>query len=76
MEEFTEISSIGEMFRYMRKKNRVDIKYMNELDTIGYDRTEQPTKIIYEYENGETDIITESGTISLDILFEEYYKGN
>ena len=71
MEEFTEISSIGEMFRYMRKKNRVDIKYMNELDTIGYDRTEQPTKIIYDYGNGEEKVLAEDDVIGIIDLFRD-----
>ena len=47
---------------------------MGALDTIGYDGTEQPTKIIYDYGNGEINIITESGTLSIGILFENYIK--
>jgi hypothetical protein len=75
MEEFTEISSIEEIFSYMKKKNQVGVYYINELNVVGHDRTTQPTKIIYDYGNGETHIITESGTISINALFEDYLKG-
>ena len=38
---------------------------MVALDTIGYDGTEQPTKIIYDYGNGEEKILVEKGVIGI-----------
>ena len=71
MEEFTEISSVEEMFSYMKKKNQVDIDYINELNVVGYDRTNQPTKIIYDYGNGEEKILVEKDTIGISELFKD-----
>ena len=50
------------------------VEKAKDRNTIGYDGTEQPTKIIYDYGNGKINIITESGTLSLGILFENYLK--
>lgn len=50
------------------------VEKAKDRNTIGYDGTEQPTKIIYDYGNGKINIIFESGTLSLSMLFENYLK--
>ena len=47
--------------------------YINELDIIGYDRTAQDAKFIYDYGNGESKEISEN-VISLLYLFRKKYK--
>ena len=47
--------------------------YINELDIIGYDRTGQDAKFIYDYGNGEIKELSESA-ISLFELFKDKYK--
>ena len=47
--------------------------YINELYIIGYDRTGQDTKFIYDYGNGESKEISDSA-ISLFELFKDKYK--
>ena len=71
MEEFTEISSVEEMFSYMKKKNQVGIDYINELNVVGHDRTGQPTKVIYDYGNGEEKILAEKDVIGIMELFKD-----
>ena len=46
-----------------------------KLDTLGYAGAEQPAKIIYHYGNGKFKIILEPGTISVNALFQELFKG-
>ena len=72
--EFTEVKNINELWEYLSHEKVEGVSNMGALDTIGYDGTEQPAKIIYDYGNGEINIITESGTLSLGILFENYLK--
>ena len=72
--EFTDVKNINELWEYLSHEKVEGISNMVALDTIGYDGTEQPTKIIYDYGNGKINIITESGTLSLGILFENYLK--
>ena len=72
--EFTEVKNINELWEYLSHEKVEGVSNMGALDTIGYDGTAQPTKIIYDYGNGEIHIITESGTLSLGILFENYLK--
>ena len=72
--EFTDVKNINELWEYLSHEKVEGISNMGALDTIGYDGTEQPTKIIYDYGNGKINIITESGTLSLGILFENYLK--
>ena len=72
--EFTEVKNINELWEYLSHEKVEGVSNMGALDTIGYDGTEQPTKIIYDYGNGKINIITESGTLSLGILFENYLK--
>ena len=74
MEEFIEVKNIDELYEYMITEVPEGRTNMSKLDIIGYDGTNQPTKIIYDYGNGEINIITESGTLSLGILFENYLK--
>nr|WP_298051629.1 hypothetical protein [uncultured Lachnoanaerobaculum sp.] len=72
--EFTDVKNINELWEYLSHEKVEGISNIGALDTIGYDGTEQPTKIIYDYGNGKINIITESGTLSLGILFENYLK--
>ncbi len=72
--EFTDVKNINELWEYLSHEKVEGVSNMGALDTIGYDGTEQPTKIIYDYGNGKINIITESGTLSLSMLFENYLK--
>ena len=72
--EFADVKNINELWEYLNHEKVEGVSNMGALDTIGYDGTEQPTKIIYDYGNGKINIITESGTLSLGILFENYLK--
>ena len=72
--EFADVKNINELWEYLIHEKVEGVSNMGALDTIGYDGTEQPTKIIYDYGNGKINIITESGTLSLGILFENYLK--
>ena len=72
--EFADVKNTNELWEYLSHEKVEGISNIGALDTIGYDGTEQPTKIIYDYGNGKINIITESGTLSLGILFENYLK--
>ena len=72
--EFADVKNINELWEYLNHEKVEGVSNMGALDAIGYDGTEQPTKIIYDYGNGKINIITESGTLSLGILFENYLK--
>ena len=61
------MKNINELWEYLSHEKVEGVSNMGALDTIGYDGTEQPTKIIYDYGNGEINIITESGTLSIGI---------
>ena len=73
LEEFEDINSFEELWEYMNRRNDENILYMNELDTVGYDRTGQPGKFIYDYGNGEIKEIS-INIISLFDLFKDKYK--
>jgi len=73
LEEFKDINSFEELWEYMNKRNDEGVIYINELDIIGYDRTGQDAKFIYDYENGESKEISVS-VISLFDLFKDKYK--
>ena len=73
LEEFKDINSFEELWEYMNKRNDEGVIYINELDIIGYDRTGQDAKFIYDYENGESKEISEN-VISLLYLFRKKYK--
>jgi len=70
MEEFNEVKNIDELYKYMITEVPDGISNMGKLDIIGYDRTNQPTKIIYDYGNGEEKVITDYGKIDFGDLFE------
>ena len=73
LEEFKDINGFEELWEYMNKRNDEGVIYINELDIIGYDRTAQDAKFIYDYGNGESKEISESA-ISLFELFKDKYK--
>ena len=73
LEEFKDINSFEELWKYMNKRNDENILYMNELDIVGHDRTDQPGKFIYDYGNGESKEISEN-VISLLYLFRKKYQ--
>ena len=72
--EFADVKNINELWEYLSHEKVEGVSNIGALDTIGYDGTEQPTKIIYDYGNGKINIIFESGTLSLSMLFENYLK--
>ena len=73
LEEFKDINSFEELWEYMNKRNDEGVIYINELYIIGYDRTGQDAKFIYDYGNGESKEISDSA-ISLFELFKDKYK--
>ena len=73
LEEFKDINSFEELWEYMNKRNDEGVIYINELDIVGYDRTAQDAKFIYDYGNGESKEISEN-VISLLYLFRKKYK--
>ena len=73
LEEFEDINSFEELWKYMNKRNDEGVIYINELDIVGHDRTGRPGKFIYDYGNGESKEISEN-VISLFELFKDKYK--
>ena len=73
LEEFKDINSFEELWEYMNKRNDEGVIYINELDIVGYDRTGQDAKFIYDYGNGEIKEISDD-VISLLYLFRKKYK--
>ena len=73
LEEFEDINSFEELWEYMNRRNDENILYMNELDIVGYDRTGQPGKFIYDYGDGEDKELSVD-VISLFDLFKDKYK--
>ena len=71
MEEFNEVKNIDELYKYMITEVYDGISNMGKLDIIGYDRTNQPTKIIYDYGNGEEKILVEKDVIGISELFKD-----
>ena len=67
--EFTEVKNINELWEYLSHEKVEGVSNMGALDTIGYDGTEQPTKIIYDYRNGEEKILVEKDVIGILDLF-------
>ena len=47
------------------------VEKAKDRNTIGYDGTEQPTKIIYDYGNGEEKILVEKDVIGILELFKD-----
>ena len=73
LEEFKDIKSFEELWEYMNKRNDEGVIYINELDIIGYDRTGQDAKFIYDYGNGEIKKLP-INIVELLSLFSENYK--
>ena len=73
LEEFKDINSFEELWEYMNKRNDEGVIYINELDIIGYDRTGQGAKFIYDYGNGEIKKLP-INIVELLSLFSENYK--
>ena len=73
LEEFKDINSFEELWEYMNKRNDEGVIYINELDIVGYDRTGQDAKFIYDYGNGEIKEISDD-VISLLYLFRKKYE--
>ena len=69
--EFTEVKNINELWEYLSHEKVEGVSNMGALDTIGYDGTEQPTKIIYDYGNGEEKILVEKDVIGILELFKD-----
>ena len=71
MEEFNEVKNIDDLYEYMITEVPDGISNMGKLDIIGYDGTNQPTKIVYDYGNGEEKILTEKDVIGIMELFKD-----
>ena len=69
--EFTEVKNINELWEYLSHEKVEGLSNMGVLDTIGYDGTEQPAKIIYDYGNGEEKILVKKGAIGILDLFKD-----
>ena len=69
--EFTEVKNINELWEYLSHEKVEGVSNMVALDTIGYDGTEQSTKIIYDYGNGEEKILVEKDVIGILDLFKD-----
>ena len=67
--EFADVKNINELWEYLSHEKVEGVSNMGALDTIGYDGTEQPTKIIYDYGNGEEKILVEKDVIGILELF-------
>ena len=72
LEEFKDINSFEELWEYMNKRNDEGVIYINELDIIGYDRTAQDGKFIYDYGNGESKKLSINIVDLLSLLSENY----
>ena len=73
LEEFKDINSFEELWEYMNKRNDEGVIYINELDIVGYDRTGQDAKFIYDHGNGESKKLS-INIVDLLSLFSEKYK--
>jgi len=67
--EFADVKNINELWEYLSHEKVEGVSNIGALDTIGYDGTEQPTKIIYDYGNGEEKILVEKDVIVILELF-------
>ena len=73
LEEFKDINSFEELWAYMNKRNDEGVIYINELDIVGYDRTVEDARFIYDYGDGKIKKIS-INIVSLLSLFREKYK--
>ena len=69
--ELADVKNINELWEYLSHEKVEGVSNMVVLDTIGYDGTEQPTKIIYDYGNGEEKILVEKDVIGILDLFKD-----
>ena len=76
LEEFKDINSFEELWEYMNKRNDEGVIYINELYIIGYDRTGQDAKFIYDYGNGKIKelSINRISLVNLFGLLKEEYR--
>ena len=76
LEEFKDINSFEELWEYMNKRNDEGVIYINELDIVGYDRTGQDAKFIYDYGNGKIKelSINRISLVNLFGLLKEEYR--
>ena len=76
LEEFKDINSFEELWEYMNKQNDEGVIYINELDIVGYDRTGQDAKFIYNYGNGKIKelSINRISLVNLFGLLKEEYR--
>ena len=76
LEEFEDINSFEELWEYMNKRNDEGVIYINELDIVGYDRTGQDAKFIYDYGNGKIKelSINRISLVNLFGLLKEEYR--
>lgn len=73
LEEFEDINSFEELWKYMNKRNDEGVIYINELDIVGYDRTAEDARFIYDYGDGKIKKLS-INIVSLLSLFREKYK--
>ena len=73
LEEFEDINSFEELWEYMNKRNDEGVIYINELDIVGYDRTAEDARFIYDYGDGKIKKLS-INIVSLLSLFREKYK--
>ena len=73
LEEFEDINSFEELWEYMNKRNDEGVIYINELDIVGYDRTAQDARFIYDYGDGKIKKLS-INIVDLLSLFSENYK--
>ena len=73
LEEFKDINSFEELWEYMNKRNDEGVIYINELDIVGYDRTAEDARFIYDYGDGKIKKLS-INIVSLLSLFREKYK--
>ena len=73
LEEFEDINSFEELWEYMNRRNDEGVIYINELDIVGYDRTVEDARFIYDYGDGKIKKLS-INIVSLLSLFREKYK--
>ena len=73
LEEFEDINSFEELWEYMNRRNDEGVIYINELDIVGYDRTAEDARFIYDYGDGKIKKLS-INIVSLLSLFREKYK--
>ena len=73
LEEFKDINSFEELWEYMNKRNDEGVIYINELYIVGYDRTAEDARFIYDYGNGKSKKLS-INIVDLLSLFSENYK--